>query len=279
MTATTPPAAFDWTTVAGAWDAHRSHVETMKEQVSRELLAGLQLRPGDRVLELAAGTGELALQLAGAVGPSGHVIASDVAPGMVRLLRATLAAAANVEVAELDAVDTGLPGGAVDAVVMRMGLMLVDVPGAVLRECRRVLAPGGRVAVAVWAAPQHNPWVLYVGMASQIHGVVTGGPPTGPGGLFSLADPATLESAMLDAGFAAAVVHEVPTLATFTTADEYFDTVTSLAGPLSAALGAAAAETRAAVRTSATALAEAHRTDKGLVLPGRALVCTATLAA
>jgi predicted component of type VI protein secretion system len=85
-----------------------------------------------------------------------------------------------------------------------------------------------------------------------------------------------LERAVLNAGFADAAVAEVPTTATFTTADEYLDTVTSLAGPLSAAIAAASDEARAALRKTAAALAEGHRTPDGLVLAGRALVCSAT---
>jgi SAM-dependent methyltransferase len=272
----TTTTVFDWTSVAPAWDARRNHVETMKREVSRDLLSRLDLQPGERVLELGAGTGEFALQLSTAVGPTGHVIASDVAPGMVALLRTTLADAGNVEVAELDAVDTGLAAGSVDAVLMRMGLMLVDDPEAVLRECRRVLAPGGRVAVAVWAGPQHNQWLLYVGMAAQIHGVVTGGPPTAPGGIFSLAEPQLLEKIATDAGLRDVAVHEVAATATFASFDDHFDTVTSLAGPLSVAIAGASDETRAAMRTTVADLARAHHTPEGLVLPGRALVLTAS---
>ncbi len=73
MAATSSPATtdFDWTAVAQGWDARRDHVEAMKEQVTQELLGRLGLQPGDRVLELAAGTGELALRLAAAVGTHG----------------------------------------------------------------------------------------------------------------------------------------------------------------------------------------------------------------
>jgi SAM-dependent methyltransferase len=275
----TTTTAFDWTTVAAGWDVHRTHVETMKADVSRHLLDRLALQPGERVLELAAGTGEFALELSRAVGPSGRVIASDVAPGMVELLRATLAGTANVEVAHLDALDTGLPSASLDAVLMRMGLMLVDDPLAALRECRRVLVPGGRIGVAVWAGPEHNPWVTCVGMAAMMNGLVSGGPPTGPGGLFSLAKAATLERTARDAGFTDVVIEEVATVSTFATPDEYFDTVTALAGPLSTAISNAPEATRAAVRTSAIGLASAHSTGNGLVLPGRALVCTAVAGA
>jgi SAM-dependent methyltransferase len=267
--------AFDWTTVAAGWDEHRTHVEAMKADVSRQLLARLDLRPGERVLELAAGTGEFALELSRTVGPGGRVIASDVAPGMVELLRATLAGAVNVEVAHLDALDTGLPSAGLDAVLVRMGLMLVDDPLAALRECRRVLVSRGRIGVAVWAGPEHNPWVTYVGMAAMMNGLVSGGPPTGPGGLFSLADPAVLEQTARDAGFVDVAVDEVATVSTFASPDEYFDTVTALAGPLSTAISGAPEATRLAVRRSAIGLAGAHGTGNGLVLPGRALVCTA----
>jgi SAM-dependent methyltransferase len=274
----TTTGTFDWTAVAQGWDENRGHVERMKEELSRQLLAQLELRQGQRVLELGAGTGEFARQLAAAVGPQGHVVASDVAPGMVELQRTTLAGLDNAEVAQLDAFDTGLPAGSFDAVVFRMGLMLIDEPDRVLRECHRVLAPGGRLAVAVWAGPEHNPWMTCVGMAAMMHGLVSGGPPTGPGGMFSLADPTVLERAVVDAGFRDVVVHEVQATSVFATTDEHFDTVTALAGPLSLALRGASEDVRAATRRTAAGLAEAHRTPDGIVLPGRALVCTAVVA-
>ncbi len=272
---TTATTTFDWTSVAPAWDAHRSDVERMKTEVSRRLLEDLDLHAGNRVLEVGAGTGEFALLLAGAVSPGGRVIASDVASGMVALLRTTLAGVDGVDVAELDASATGLPNASVDAVAFRMGLMLVERPDVVLEECRRVLVPGGRLGVAVWAGPEHNPWMTCVGIAAMMHGLVAGGPPTGPGGLFSLADPAVLERAVLAAGFGGATVAEVATASRYATADEYFATVASLAGPLSAAIAAASEKARSAVRTTAIGLVEQYQTSDGVVVPGRALVCTA----
>lgn len=198
---------------------------------------------------------------------------------MVELLRHTLAGLDNVQVAQLDAVATGLGAGEFDAVVFRMGLMLIEEPERVLRECHRVLAPGGRLAVAVWAGPQHNPWMTCVGMAAMMHGLVSGGPPTGPGGMFSLADPDVLERAVVDAGFRDVAMHEVQTTSVFSSTDQHFDTVTALAGPLWLALRSASESDREAVRTTAARLAEAHRTEDGIVLAGRALLCTAVASA
>ncbi len=265
----------DWSNVAPSWDACRGHIERMKEPLTRELLAGLDLHPRERVLERGAGTGEFALVLAERVGLQGSVIASDVAPGMVELIERTVAAFANVEVARIDAHDIRLPDASVDAVVFRMGLMLVDGPARVLHECHRVLAPGGRLGLAVWAGPEHNPWLTCIGMAAMMHGLVSGGPPTGPGGPFSMADADALERIVRDAGFNDVTVSVVETPATFASSDQHFDTVLALAPPLAAAFRGAPEVTRAAVRGTAADLAERHRTDSGLVLPGRTLLCTA----
>lgn len=272
MTSTAP---FDWSAVAPSWDQRREHVAAMNRPVVDALLARLQLRPGERVLELSAGTGELSLRLADAVGADGHVISSDVAPGMVALLERTTAHVPSVEVRRLDAMAIDLPDASVDAVVIQMGLMLVERPDAAMREIHRVLAPGGRVAVAVWAGPAENLWLSSVGMAAMLNGVVAGGPPTGPGGIFSLADPAALEQTISGAGFATSGVEEVAIEAHFASTDEHFDTVSALAGPLSVALSNAPDDKRAAVSSMAAEVAEKHRTSAGIVLPGRALVCAA----
>ncbi len=118
----------------------------MKADLTPRLLDALGLRSGRRVLELGAGTGELAARLAAAVAPGGSVVASDVAPGMVGLLKARLDGIAGVEVAEIDATDIALPTSSVDAVAFRMGLMLVPQPAAAVAEIERVLRPDGRVA-------------------------------------------------------------------------------------------------------------------------------------
>jgi SAM-dependent methyltransferase len=270
--------AFDWTPVAASWGRHRAHVEQMKGDLTRDLLAALNLQPGQRVLELGAGTGDLARRLAAAVGPTGSVLATDVAEGMVALLRDTTADLPNIAVSRLDAVDIDLPDGSVDAVVFRMGLMFVAEPERALAECRRVLAPAGRLALAVWAGPQHNPWLASVGMSVMMHGLWHGGPPTQPGGVFSLSDQAALEQLVADSGFADVAVCEVATPAKFTSAEEHFEVVSGLAGPVSAAIAGADADSLAAVRASTAQAVERFRTDEGLVVPGLALLCTATAA-
>ncbi len=266
---------FDWSVVAPAWESRRHHVTRSQTAVADALLARLALRAGDRVLELGGGTGDLAVQLAAGVATTGTVLCSDAAPGMVALIETSVAELPHVTSALIDATDIPLPDSSVDAVVFQMGLMFVPDPAAATREIRRVLVPGGRVAVATWAGPEHNPWLACLGMAAMSHGVVTGGPPTGPGGLFSLGEPAALCAAMEQGGFSGIHLEQVDVPMQFTSLDDYVDHVSQLAGPLAAAL-AAVPEKVAAVQTTAAQLAAAYVTPEGVSLPGRALVASAS---
>jgi SAM-dependent methyltransferase len=259
-----------WSNVATAWERNATWVERAKAPLTERLLEWLDIGAGARVLELGAGPGLLGRQLAEIAGPDGLTIVSDVAAAMVDAARRTLAGARGVEVRQLDACATGLPGGSQDAVVFRMGLMFVPAPEQAVAEIRRVLAPRGRVAVAVWAAPEHNPWLTSVGMAAMMHGLVSGGPPVGPGGLFSLAQPAELERVFAAGGFADATIDTVDLTMPFDSFDTYFTHVTSMAGPLAAAFSTADPEQLDAVRETARSLTAAFVTDAGLELPARA---------
>jgi SAM-dependent methyltransferase len=267
--------AASWSDVAPAWERNAEFVEHAKAPLTERLLELLDLRQGERVLELGAGPGLLARRLADIVGPSGHLVVSDVADGMVAAARRRLDGVPGVDVRQLDASATGLPDRSQDAVVFRMGLMLIVDPVTAVAEIRRLLDAGGRAGVAVWAGPEHNPWLSIVGMAAMVHGLVTGGPPVGPGELYSLADPAELQRTIKDGGFDDVSVEAVDIVMRFDSLDSYFSHVVAMAGPLAAVLAAAPPEQLAAAQQTVAQLAERFATDRGLDLPGRALVAIA----
>lgn len=265
----------EWDDAATAWDDGRDFVETMKAELSTAMIDGLALSAGDSVLELGAGTGELAARLADAVGPEGSVMATDLAPAMVALIERLAVQRAQLRAAVVDAAATGLDGGSFDAVASRMLLMLLPDPASALTDWHRVLRPGGRLAVAVWDAPEHNTWLIALGMAAMIHGAVSGGPPTGPGGVFSLASVETLSAAVTGAGFTSVSVHPVAMQARFASAEDHFATVSSIAAPLRKGLAEASPETLAKIKTTAAEIIAPHQTAEGYVIPAQALLCTA----
>lgn len=274
MTAT-GTAASDWSAVATAWDDSVDYVDSHSIEATEALVAGVAVRAGDHVLELAAGPGAFGATWSTLVGPTGRVVVSDIAPGMVEVARRRNAGLANVEVMVLDLSSIDLPAESFDVVACRMGLMFTLDPGAALAEIRRVLRPGGRLGALTWAGMEHNPWMTCVGMAAMMNGLVAGGPPVGPGGIFSLGDAAVLEALTKQAGFEDVTVHELPNPFQAESIDAHVERVSSLAGPLAAAFDAATAEQLAAVKRTAADLAAPYTTDEGLTLPGRALLVTA----
>jgi ubiquinone/menaquinone biosynthesis C-methylase UbiE len=115
-----------------------------------------QVRTGQRVLDVACGTGVVTRLLADRVGPSGRVVGLDLSPVMLAAARARVRNA-NVEWREASAQSIPLPDGAFDAVVCQQGLQFFPDKAMALAEMRRVLVPGGRLALAVWRSVEHAP--------------------------------------------------------------------------------------------------------------------------
>src|SRR5205807_1142951 len=149
-----------WEEAAPGWVRRQELLRELGAPVSRWMVDALPLAPGQRVLELAAGLGETGMLAAELVAPIGGVIISDQAEAMLlgARERAETLGLTNVEFQVLNAEWIDLPVASVDAVLCRWGYMLMSDPQTALGETRRVLRPGGRVALAVWDAPEHNPW-------------------------------------------------------------------------------------------------------------------------
>jgi SAM-dependent methyltransferase len=105
------------------------------------------VQPGQRVLDVACGTGILTREIALRTGPTGAVIGTDPGPGMIAVARQLAPA---IEWREGVAESLPFPDQSFDAVLSQFGLMFFTDRHQALREMRRVLAPGGRLAVAVW---------------------------------------------------------------------------------------------------------------------------------
>ena len=265
-------AATDWSGVAEAWDERVDDLDAHHGEATAALVERVALHLGDRVLELAAGPGSLGRTWSAAVGADGSVVLSDIAPRMLDVARRRNEGLDNIEFALLDASAIDQPDGSFDAVVSRMGLMFTPDPAVALAEIRRVLTLGGHFAALTWGGLDRNPWMTCVGMAAMLTGIVSGAPPVGPGGIFSLGDPDTLTSLAIGARFTDVKVEEIEIAFVAEDIDAHIARVTALAGPLASGFAAATPEQLTSFRRTATELAAPYVTDNGLSIPGLQLL-------
>ncbi len=201
-----------WDEASRGWGRQADRLQAAARPISDWMLSHANPRPGETVLELAAGPGDTGFMAASLIEPGGRLISSDATAGMLAVARDRAAeqGITNVEFKQLQLEWIDLPTASVDVVLCRWGVMLIIDPATALRECRRVLRPGGRLALAVWDRPQENPWTTLIQRALVDLGHVE--PPAPGPGMFALADRARLTGLLEDAGFLDVEVEPVPIL-------------------------------------------------------------------
>jgi ubiquinone/menaquinone biosynthesis C-methylase UbiE len=172
-------------------------VPTIATPVSGELLRTADLRAGERVLDVACGTGVITRTAAEQVGQTGTVTAVDLAPDMLEVAKATPAAGAPIEWHQADAASLPLPDASYDVALCQMGLMFMEDRTGALAELHRVLTPGGRVAINTPGRIQP----LFEAMEQAIVEHVDPGLGAFVSAVFSMHDPSALAGLLGDAGF------------------------------------------------------------------------------
>jgi SAM-dependent methyltransferase len=268
----------NWEEAATGWTRHQAMLRELGAPVSHRMLDALELQPGERVLELAAGLGETGMLAAELVAPAGGVIISDQAESMLDAARARAAGLglSNVEFQVLNAEWIDLPLASVDAVICRWGYMLMADPATALGETRRVLAPGGRVALAVWDSIEHNPWAALPGRELAERGLT---PPSAQGlpGPFALGDSRALTELLEEAGFADLQVEALDLLRRHASFEELWDSTLDLSRNFhDAVLDRPEAEVQEIRSSLAERFAPYTLPDASLQIPGRTLVARAS---
>jgi ubiquinone/menaquinone biosynthesis C-methylase UbiE len=158
-------------------------------------------KPGERVVDIACGTGVVAKAAAERVGPAGRVVGVDLNPGMLAIARSQSGSstAAPIEWHEASAEALPLPDGSCDIAYCQLGLQYFPDRARALNEMRRVLAPGARVALLVWRSIDHSPGFAALASVLDRHvGAAAGAVMRAP---FVMEDAAEIESLLAAAGF------------------------------------------------------------------------------
>ena len=267
-----------WDAQAGGWEAERDALRTSTMPVSAWLIDALDPQPGHTLLELAAGTGDPGLLAAELVAPTGEVIISDFSVEMLAAARrrAEELGVGNVRFKQIDAeTSIDVPAASVDGVLCRWGLMLMAEPGVALSGARRVLKPGGRLALAAWAAPEDNRWSSVPTAELAARGLAEPLDPAQPG-QFTWAEEGVIAQQLEDAGFVEHHVEPLDFTMDYASPEAWWEGQTRLSGRLAAAMASAPPEAIDEVRTAVLAAAASFAGPEGTVsIPARTWVASA----
>jgi SAM-dependent methyltransferase len=261
-----------WEQMAAGWEEDRRAVWEASRVVGEWLVDALDPKPGDTVLELAAGVGDTGFAAAQRLGPSGRLISTDFSGPMVEAARrrAEELGVSNAQFTRMDAERMELDDASVDGVLCRWGYMLMADPVAALRETRRVLRPGGRVAFSVWADADANPWASVPARALIEH---TGARPPDPlaPGIFAMASEERTRELLDAAGLRPERMEQVEMEWRFDSPDDHWRYVMDLAGALAMVIRSMPEREQAAVRRLTEERLAPLAQPPGFRLPGLCL--------
>ena len=246
------------------WESAVADYDGAFDRLTRQSIAPmldvLGLGPDTRLVDVACGTGELS---AAAARRGARVLGLDFSEAMLAMARARHP---GLECRSGDAEALDLPAASVAALAMNFGLLHLDRPEAALAEAARVLAPGGRCAFTVWAAPPATEGYRLVLGAIERHGRLDVALPPGPP-FFRYSDAATAEAALAAAGLVEARVQQVPQIWRFDAADDLFQAMLRGTVRTAALLRAQSEAALKAIREDIAAGAAAFAEGRGIALP------------
>jgi ubiquinone/menaquinone biosynthesis C-methylase UbiE len=260
------------------WDKAAPHYEAFWAAqlgpAQDRLLELAALRPGERVLDVACGTGLITFRAAASVQPGGAVVATDISEQMVTRVAegATARGLAHVTAQRADAETPVFEAATFDAVLCGLGLMYVPEPPAALREMRRLLRPGGRASVAVWGARSRCGWAdIFPIVDRRVQSEVC---PM----FFQLGTGDVLRREMEEAGFIAVHVDRITTVLEYASADQAIGAAFA-GGPVAMAYSRFDEPTREEAHAEYLASIAPYARDGGYAIPGEFVVARGTAGA
>jgi ubiquinone/menaquinone biosynthesis C-methylase UbiE len=259
------------------WDraavVYQQYWERQLAPAHQRLLAMADIQAGERVLDVACGSGLVTFPASVATGPGGFVFATDISEAMVRsvTLEAERRGLAQVHAERHAAEEARTPDQPFDVALCALGLMYVTDPLAVLRVMRASLRPGGRCVVAVWGSRKHCGWaemfpIVERRVASEVCPL-----------FFQLGGGDTLRLTMQEAGFDDILVDRIATTLEYDSAEDACGAAFA-GGPVALAYSRFDANTRTAVHGEYLDSIAQWRHGDAFGVPGEYIVARGTVA-
>jgi ubiquinone/menaquinone biosynthesis C-methylase UbiE len=261
-----------WNKFSSGWRKWDDFTMNWLMPMGEEIIRSLKLKETDTVLDLAAGTGEPGLSIAGIV-KKGKVVITDLSEGMLEVARDNAArkGLSNIETLACDVCELPFEDATFDAVSCRLGFMFFPDMEMAAREMMRVLKPGGRLATAVWGQPDKNVWITAIMGNINKHMEVPTSPPGAPG-MFRCAQPGFLAGLLRKAGLKNVSEREVIGKLNAGSNDQYWNFMNEVAAPVVTAMSKADATTKEKIKKEVFELVDQKYPDKKAALDCGALV-------
>lgn len=228
-----------WNRFAAGWKKWDPVTMEFLQPMKEAIIRYLQPNDGQKILDIAAGTGEPALSIA-ASNKGGTVTITDISEEMMEIAREKAIAKelTNIETVICDASDLPFENGSFDAVSCRFGFMFFPDMQLAANEIYRVLKPGGRFATTVWNFPEKNFWVTAI-MGTIMRLMEIPPPPPEVPGMFRCCKPGRMKDILEKAGFSDIEEREILSTLKTKSVDQYWEMMTEIGASVVAALSQA----------------------------------------
>ena len=264
-----------WNKFSGGWKKWDELTMNFLKPMGDEIIASISPSGTNKILDIAAGTGEPGLTIATML-QGGTVSITDLSEDMLAIARdnAALRGISNIETKACDVCELPFTDNSFDAISCRFGFMFFPDMQLAANEMARVLKPDGKIATSVWNIPEKNFWVTAI-MGTINKNMELPPPPPGSPGMFRCAKPGLMKEIFEKTGFKNIIEKEVPTKLSSGTVETYWNMMTEVGAPIVAALSKADDAMQQKIKKEVFELVRQRYPDK-VAIDASAIVISAT---
>jgi ubiquinone/menaquinone biosynthesis C-methylase UbiE len=265
-----------WNKFAPGWQKWDEFTMKFIKPLGDAMIASVNFKESDKVLDIATGTGEPGLSIAKIVS-KGSVVATDLSEGMLKVAaqKANKKGLTNFTTRVADACELPFHNNEFDVVSCRLGFMFFPDVELAAKEVYRVLKPGGTFTTTVWQGPEKNIWVTSI-MSSIKNYIDVPQPEPGGPGMFRCADENFMPQLLGDAGFEVVLQKDIKGDMVIESNEVFWNMMTEIGAPIVAAMSNADATTIENIKTDVFKILDSELGEGKKEIPSSAKLFTFT---